>query len=251
MHKTVAGSIHEHLLHFKVDLDIVGRNNSFETVSAKAENISSRWFPNRRHIQKRVERNLKQTEMAAAYKFDFKQPSYLNFYNPERKNLQGVGRGYRVHLSGIVDQLYPKDWELTNGFYWSFYQLAVTKYKKTEDRSSSIYNQNDLFNPVVDFSKFIEDDENIVNQDLVSWISVGLMHIPHSEDIPNTATSGNSAGFFLRPFNYFDEDPSMASRDGVVITPTTGGSKVNRFGRPARPSCVPQEEPIVYWGRQV
>ena len=129
--------------------------------------------------------------------------------------------------------------------------MAVTKYKKTEERSSSMYNQNDLYDPVVNFRGFIDDDEVIVNQDLVSWISVGLTHIPHSEDIPNTATPGNSAGFFLRPFNYFDEDPSLASRDGLMITPTADGSKVDRFGRPAGSTCVPRENPIDFSGQRV
>lgn len=251
VHKNVTGSIHDHMLHFKVDLDIAGLNNNFEAVSATIENISSRWFPNKRHIQKRVTRNLKKTEKAAAYKFDFKRPCYLNIYNPAKTNSQGVRRGYRIQLSGILDQLYPESWELTNGFSWSFYQMAVTKYKRTEDRSSSIYNQHDLYKPVVDFRKFIEDDENIVNQDLVAWVSVGLMHIPHSEDIPVTTTTGNSAGFFLRPFNYFDEDPSMASRDSVLITPTAEGSKVDRFGRPPGSSCVPEDEPIKYDGHEL
>ena len=129
--------------------------------------------------------------------------------------------------------------------------MAVTKYKKNEERSSSIYNQNDMYDPVVNFREFIEDNEDIVNQDLVSWISVGLMHIPHSEDIPNTATPGNSVGFFLRPFNYFDEDPSLASRDGLMITPTAGGSKVDRFGRPDGSTCDPREKPIDFSGKRV
>ena len=40
--------------------------------------------------------------MGAAYKFDFKHPSYLNFYNSAKKNAQGVRRGYRVQLNKIL-----------------------------------------------------------------------------------------------------------------------------------------------------
>lgn len=56
-------------------------------------------------------------------------------------------------------------------------------------------------------------------QDLVAWVTVGFLHVPHAEDIPNTATPGNAVGFFLRPFNFFDEDPSVASRSPVIIRP--------------------------------
>jgi diamine oxidase len=251
VHKNVAGTIHDHIFHYKVDLDIAGRKNRFETITTTLENISSLWFPNTRHVQKRLIHDLKRTELDAAYKFDFQKPSYLNFYNSAEKNAQGVRRGYRIQHNGIIHQLYPENWQFTNGFSWSHYQLAVTKYKKTEDRSSSMYNQNDLYNPVVDFKKFIMDNESIVDEDLVSWITVGVMHIPHSEDIPNTSTPGNYAGFFLRPFNYFNEDPSIASRDGVLITPTDDGSKVDRFGRPQGSQCVPPDEPMVYNGKEI
>ncbi len=67
-------------------------------------------------------------------------------------------------------------------------------------------------------------------QDLVAWVTVGFLHIPHSEDIPNTATPGNSVGFFLRPFNFFDEDPSLASRSTVIVRPDEKGQpKVQRW----------------------
>ena len=252
VHKNVAGILHDHIMHYKVDLDIAGRENRFETITTKIENVSSIWFPNTSQFQKRLIRDLKKNEVDAAYKFDFKLPSYLNFYNSKAKtNAQGVRRGYRIQLNGMVHQLYPENWQYTNGFSWSHYQLAVTKYKTTEERSSSIYNQNDMYNPVVDFKKFITDNENIVDEDLVSWVSIGIMHIPHSEDIPNVATAGNHASFFLRPYNYFNEDPSIASRDSVYITPTEKGSKVDRFGRPKGSRCVPPEVPIDYNGREL
>ena len=251
VHKNVAGTIHDHIFHYKVDLDIAGRENRFETITSTLENTSSLWFPNTRHVQKRLIHDLKRTELDAAYKFDFQKPSYLNFYNSAEKNAQGVRRGYRIQHNGILHQLYPENWQFTNGFSWSHYQLAVTKYKKTEDRSSSMYNQNDLYNPVVDFKKFILDNESIVDEDLVSWITVGIMHIPHSEDIPNTSTPGNYAGFFLRPFNYFNEDPSIASRDSVLITPTDDGSNIDRFGRPEGSQCVPPDEPMDYNGKEL
>lgn len=54
-------------------------------------------------------------------------------------------------------------------------------------------------------------------QDLVAWVTAGFLHIPHSEDVPNTVTVGNGVGFFLRPYNFFDEDPSFRSTDSVYF----------------------------------
>ena len=88
------------------------------------------------------------------------------------------------------------------------------------------------------------DDDSIVNEDLVAWVTIGAMHIPHSEDLPNTATVANSANFFIRPFNYFDEDPSIGSTNAILITPKDAKfseQKVERYGTPTGPHCVPKE----------
>ena len=90
------------------------------------------------------------------------------------------------------------------------------------------------------------DNDSIVKEDLVAWVTIGAMHIPHSEDLPNTATAANSAHFFIRPFNYFDEDPSIGSTSAILITPKDAkfsgqNSNVERFGTPTGPHCVPKE----------
>ncbi|KAB0337072.1 hypothetical protein FD754_025373, partial [Muntiacus muntjak] len=90
------------------------------------------------------------------------------------------------------------------------YQLVVTQRKETEPSSTSIFNQNDPWTPTVDFADFI-NNETIAGKDLVAWVTASFLHIPHSEDIPNTVTVGNGVGFFLRPYNFFDEDPSINS----------------------------------------
>lgn len=85
-------------------------------------------------------------------------------------------------------------------------------------------------------------------QDLVAWVTVGFLHVPHSEDIPNTATPGNAVGFFLRPFNFFDEDPSVASRSTVIVRPGEDGKpKVQRWTPEVVGHCV-TDKPFFYNG---
>lgn len=123
------------------------------------------------------------------------------------------------------------------------------RHNDSERYSSSAYNQNAGVDPQVDFRKFLANDENIVNQDLVAWVSVGMMHVPHSEDIPNTATAANSASFFIRPFNYFDEDPSIGSTNAILMTPVEHGSNsVERHGTPTGPVCVPMNNTMPFDG---
>ena len=251
IHKHVAGPMHDHLLNYKVDLDVAGRQNNYVTLNVGYENITNHWFPDMYHVQKVMHYEQKTTEKDALYKFNFDSPKYLLFSNPTKKNKNDVSRAYRIQINNVMKQIYPDDWYVLKDVPWSKYQMAVTKYKENEERSSSIYNQNDPFNPEVDFQEFTNDNDNIQNQDLVAWVTIGVMHIPHAEDIPVTATAANTASFFIRPYNYFDEDPSVASRDLVVITPKDAeysDVKVERFGTPSGSVCRPQERAIKYKG---
>lgn len=85
----------------------------------------------------------------------------------------------------------------------------------------------------------------------MAWVTVGFLHIPHTEDIPNTSTPGNAAGFFLRPFNFFQEDPSVASRRTVIVRPTKGGQHegvaIQRWTPDSPGSCV-SSTPFSYSG---
>ncbi|NWH73701.1 AOC1 oxidase, partial [Piaya cayana] len=48
VHSHVLGNLHTHLVHYKVDLDVAGTENSFETMDVRFENISNPWSPGAR-----------------------------------------------------------------------------------------------------------------------------------------------------------------------------------------------------------
>lgn len=89
-----------------------------------------------------------------------------------------------------------------------------------------------------------------LSQDLVAWISVGFLHVPHAEDIPNTVTVGNGVGFFLRPYNYFDEDPSLYSPDGIYFSSEqgVGACGANSLACLPAATCAPRLSPFQYGG---
>lgn len=131
---------------------------------------------------------------------------------------------------------------------WSWYPLVVTRYRASETKSSSLYNQNSPDQPIVDFPDFLTgQNEPLDKKDLVAWVSIGSIQIPTAEDVPNSASAANSARFFLRPFNYFDEDPSMSSTDAVVIRPDYRNDKnvVQEFRDTSGEGvCVPRKHDI-------
>ena len=148
LHEHLTSGTHDHLFSYKVDLDVGGRKNSYETIEIGIENITERWFPNRTRIQKVLKRSVKSAELDATYKFNFGTPKYLNFFS-DVKNSMGVKKGYRIQLEGILKQLYPEDWMITPMMSWSLYQMAVTKFKENETQSSCIYNMNGPTDPQV------------------------------------------------------------------------------------------------------
>lgn len=219
VHSHVLGNVHTHLVHYKVDLDVAGTGNSFETMDISFENVSNPWSPGARVVQPWLRRQPRRTERQAALPLGAPLPRYLLFSNPRQRNRWGHARAYRIQHRSHAGRVLPRGWKEEKGVAWGRYHLAVTRHRESEASSSSLYNQNNPWEPTVGFESFIRNDESIENQDLVAWVTVGFLHVPHAEDIPNTATPGNSVGFFLRPFNFFDEDPSVASRSTVIVRP--------------------------------
>lgn len=253
IYDSVIADIHQHLFHYKVDLDVAGLSNSFYTYDISVENVTLPWYPNIIRTQQKYTKNIKTTETKAALEYKFEQPKYYVFRNDKVKNKYGNSKGYRIQINSMSKQILPMGTGVENGMSWARYQLAVTKYKDEEETSSSIYCQNDPVNPVLNFQKYIDDDESIRDEDLVAWITVGKQHIPHSEDCPSTATTGNQLVFYILPYNYFDEDASMASIDNTVVRPKDDFTDftVDRNGRPQDVNCKPRKFKFYYngtWG---
>ncbi|NXI92814.1 AOC1 oxidase, partial [Psophia crepitans] len=212
VHSHVLGNLHTHLVHYKVDLDIAGTGNSFETMDVRFENISNPWSPGARRRA---------------------SPGAGGVGGPAAR-----GRG-SCQPPASSSMARPR------------YHLAVTRHHENEPSSSSIYAQNDPWEPLVSFEGFIRNNETIEDQDLVAWVTVGFLHVPHAEDIPNTATPGNAVGFFLRPFNFFDEDPSVASHSPVIVRPldppTFSRLEIQRWTPDSPGPCV-DPRPFTYNG---
>eukprot|EP01025_Chloroclados_australasicus_P041421 TRINITY_DN4386_c1_g1_i2.p3 TRINITY_DN4386_c1_g1~~TRINITY_DN4386_c1_g1_i2.p3 ORF type:complete len:110 (+),score=8.30 TRINITY_DN4386_c1_g1_i2:50-331(+) len=77
--------------------------------------------------------------------------------------------------------------------------------------------------PIRSLDKYL-NEENIVNEDLVGWVMVGIVHVPRTEDVPLISNLG--IGFHIKPWNYFDELPSMSVMERTNFTmecvPQTG-----------------------------
>ncbi|BFZ06497.1 hypothetical protein BsWGS_09536 [Bradybaena similaris] len=229
------GNLHQHVANFKVDLDVGGSSNRYETVELGKENLKSTAFPDRMYSQTKITSTLKKTEQEAIYDFDLETPINHLVYNNDKRNAYNESKAYRIIMKGISKTLVEEGSGNEQTMSWTRHQMVVTKRKDDEISSSSIYGMFDSHYPVSNFTSYYADNENIEDEDLVFWLTGGLHHIPHTEDFPVTPTVGNHLTFHLVPNNFFPECPSMSSRDAIFIEhkdpkDPTKGVKVDRNG---------------------
>ncbi|KAM9656801.1 uncharacterized protein ACIBXB_009052 [Morphnus guianensis] len=243
------GTMHLHHIHYKVDLDVDGQLNSLETQDMAYKIMKEPWSMQNTIEQLYLRRERLEREDEAAFLLNTPMPRYLSFASPN-PNKWGHPRSYRIQITSFAGEHLPASSPMERSISWGRYQLAVTRRKEEEPTSTSIYNQNDPWTPTVAFADFI-DNETITNEDLVAWISVGFLHVPHAEDVPNTVTVGNGVGFFLRPYNYFDEDPSADSPDSIYFSSEQDARACGANPLACLPpaaACAPHLPPFRYGG---
>ncbi|KAK3577371.1 hypothetical protein CHS0354_008467 [Potamilus streckersoni] len=249
IYEGVMANLHQHLFHFKADMDIGGLRNNYATLDIGLETINHPWFKNETKSQIHFTPREKKHEMDSV-KFSDKMPSYHIIYNNRTQNRQGQTKAYRVYNRGAVEFIMAGQ-SIANACKWAKYPIAVTKQKDTEYMSTSIYAQMDPWDPILDFEDFLSDNESIWDEDLVAWVTMGVYHIPSAEDVPSTPTAWSKLSFFLAPFNYFDECPSMSSYDLINIYNVKNNNelKVDMNGKSTVPACSQKTEgPFKYYG---
>ncbi|XP_004707250.1 retina-specific copper amine oxidase [Echinops telfairi] len=245
----VLGTVHTHAFHFKLDLDVAGLENWVVAEDVVFKPMAAPWSPEHQLYRPQLTRQVLEREGLAAFALGSRLPRYL-YLASNRTNAWGHQRGYRIQVHSPLGIHMPPESAMERALSWGRYQLAVTRRKEEESHSSSIYHQNDIWTPTVAFADFI-NNETLLGEDLVAWVTASFLHIPHAEDVPNTVTVGNGVGFLLRPYNFFDEDPSIFSPGSVYFEKgqDAGLCSVNPVACvPHLAACAPDLPPFSYQG---
>ncbi|KAG2443775.1 hypothetical protein HXX76_002119 [Chlamydomonas incerta] len=235
------GTLHDHVGHWKVDLDIAGQSNSLVRSTIVPQMIETPWHPTVKSTwSKRVKRTVAETEQNATLFINPDTPTYMVMVNEDAPNVHGYPRGYRIDHKSYTHSLIPDDAWIMQAASFMKYHVAVTARKEDEPTSTTIFDQATPKEPVVRFEDYIDGD-SVRQQDLVAWVSAGTWHIPVGEDAPNTPSTAHAVGFVLRPFNYFDEDAALHTREVTIIRNDfeTGDAAVVDTGMMAPRDCVP------------
>ncbi|KAG8917777.1 hypothetical protein FRC01_002213, partial [Tulasnella sp. 417] len=223
IHDTTMGSVHTHVVNYKVDLDVGGTANSVQTIDLVQEDANLPWFdeddpPTK---QLRLQKSWVENETSFSVQGNNNGQRVLLIGNKEKKNAWGQERMYRI-MPGYhtIHNAVKGSVRALNNARWGEDDVFIVKHKDTEPKS-------------------------IDQEDLVVYLNLGMHHVPRAEDTPNTLFTDSRSSFFISPFNYFDEEPSRDIRNAVLLVqdPNTQKYEVAESGSGDEDkTCIPRED---------
>ena len=165
----VSGSMHDHVINFKADLDIGSTANSLVRVDIEPTTKSYPWDGELESPRNTMHLATVPITQEGGFDWPRNSGSMYIVHDNHSVNAWGEKRGYRIvpgtgmgtppHLT-ILNST-----GLEQATNWAGHDLWVLKQKDTEPRSAHERNVLNPGDPLVDFAKFV-DDEDIVQEDL-------------------------------------------------------------------------------------
>lgn len=244
IHDNLSGSMHDHILNFKADFDILGTNNTIAVVNQVPVSTVYPWSNGKARNTMKLEKSCIESEDQSRLFWGANSATQYSVINKDAVNKYGEYRGYRISPSlGAIHLTVEDSSNLANAARWANHDIQVTKQHDTEPRAAHAYNNQDVHNPPVNFDAFF-NSENLTQTDLVLWLNLGMHHIPHTGDLPNTVFSTAHAGLSFSPLNYLEGDPSRQTVNQVRIEYGGGNvSAVETFGQ-EQGSCAVEYTPV-------
>ncbi|KAH7075705.1 copper amine oxidase [Paraphoma chrysanthemicola] len=225
------GSLHDHIITFKGDFDILGTGNSLQVSELKVVNQSQPWFPEL-GVFEQMEMDVSIMQEEKQFNWAPNNQAMHVVLNPNATNAWGELRGYRIvpgrsdiHLSTL-----GSPWSLKNSEFAKTH-LAVSRQHDNEVFANSVQNANLPSAPQQDFTKFF-DGESIEDEDLVVWFNLGMHHFTRSEDVPVTLYTEAYSSIVFAPQNFFDraQDSDLLNRRWMEVNASTGELTYETYG---------------------
>ncbi|KAJ4292619.1 hypothetical protein N0V90_009282 [Kalmusia sp. IMI 367209] len=212
------GSLHDHIITFKGDFDIINTANSLQVSELKAVNQSQPWFPELGEFEQ-MEMDVSNMQEEQQFNWAANNQAMYSIINSNTTNAWGESRGYRIvpgrsniHLSTLNSPWSKKQTEFSKS------HLAVTVQHDTEPYCNSVQNINLPDKPQQDFAKFF-DGESVDDNDLVLWFNLGMHHFTRAEDVPVTLYTEAYSSITFAPQNFFDraQDGDLLNRRWIEV----------------------------------
>ncbi|MEH2050709.1 primary-amine oxidase [Nostoc sp.] len=200
--KNIFGVNHQHFFNYRLDFDVDGQANSVMEMNVKALPMDEK-NPLGNAIALSETPLAKET--AAVRDLDLKSSREWMIVSADKKNALGAAPGYML-MPGGNSMFFPVEGsKIRERAEFATHHVWVTKYKPSELYAGGDYpNQT---RPGQGLPKYIADDEALMGEDIVLWYTMGVTHIPRSEDWPVMPV--HQVGFKLVPRGFFSRNPAI------------------------------------------
>ncbi|WP_220093573.1 primary-amine oxidase [Flexivirga caeni] len=192
---------HQHLFNMRLDLEIDGPDNTVYEVDVIGQPLG----PNNEHGNAIVARKTAiVNERAARRSCDAATARTWKVVNPAVRNRLGEPVGYKLIPFVGPTLLADENSDLARRAEFARHHLWVTRYDARELHAAGDYpNQH----PGDGIGRWVEAERDLENTDVVLWHTFGTSHVPRPEDWPIMPCE--YVGFSLKPFGFFDRNPSL------------------------------------------
>lgn len=236
------GSLHDHVLTYKADFDLITPQNSLEVSELVVVEQQQEWFPELGTFPQ-MEMRISNMETEQQFNWADNGAKMYCIVNENEKNKWGEKRGYRivpgksnVHFTNADSPFSRKQSSFSKS------HLAVTVQHDTEPFANSVQNVNLPDAPQQDFLKFF-NGESIEDEDIVVWFNLGMHHFTRAEDIPVTLYTEAVSSIVFAPQNFFDRAQDGDLRNRRWITVEGGELRSEDYGVEGG-ECVGLGEPV-------
>jgi primary-amine oxidase len=126
-------------------------------------------------------------------------------FNPAARNELGHFPGYVLEPADNAVPYLAADSPVRRLAGFLDHHVWVTRYKAGEDHAAGDFPSQ---GPAGDgLPRYAGDNEQIVNEDVVLWYTLGLTHVPRPEEWP--VMSVTRGGFRLVPDGFFVSNPAL------------------------------------------
>jgi len=199
----ILGVQHQHWINLRLDFDIDGARNAVKEINTAPWKGDAARNPRGRAFT--VATTVFGREQEARRNCNPGTNRSWIVYNPAQRSPLGHSPGYEIHAHGNTASCLPESrW----GEETSFTQrhLWVTRYHPDEMYAAGRYPNQARRDYRDDLFHYSEDNENIYQDDVVVWYSLGVTHVTKPEDYPIMA--GVNAGVDFLPEGFFERSPA-------------------------------------------
>ena len=231
--KDLSGSMHDHVLNFKADLDIHGTKNTLMKTEFVPHSQVYDWSNGTVVNTMKADRSYITNENDGKINWAANGAAAYSVVNKDKPNEFGEYPGFRIYPSTgtPIHSTIEESSVFPNMMNWATHQLYALRRKDSEPVSAhpAAISYGPVHQSLIDFNNFF-NGESLDQEDLVLYFNLGMHHMPDTYDLPNTVFLGAQSGVTFRPQNYLHSENSMSTKQQIHITNDNGKVKVNTYG---------------------